>query len=93
MCGEPAPFYNKNGKLYLEFHHVITLANGGPDVVYNTVAICPKCHKRIHVLNNREDTEKLEKILLKYLLADEENIIKYNELFKFFSFPKNYGII
>lgn len=84
LCGEPAPFFDKNGKPYLESHHVITLANGGPDVIYNTVAICPNCHRRIHVLNNREDTEKLEKILLKYLLADEdeENIIKYNELFK-----------
>ncbi len=84
LCGEPAPFFDKNGKPYLESHHVITLANGGPDVIYNTVAICPNCHRKIHILNNREDTEKLEKILLKYLLAeeDEENIIKYNELFK-----------
>jgi len=84
LCGEPAPFFDKNGKPYLESHHVITLANGGPDVIYNTVAICPNCHRKIHVLNNIEDTEKLEKILLKYLLADEdeENIIKYNELFK-----------
>ena len=84
LCGEPAPFFDKNGKPYLESHHVITLANGGPDVIYNTVDICPNCHRRIHILNNREDTEKLEKILLKYLLADEdeENIIKYNELFK-----------
>lgn len=84
LCGEPAPFFDRNGKPYLESHHVITLANGGPDVIYNTVAICPNCHRRIHVLNNREDKEKLEKILLKYLLADEaeENIIKYNELFK-----------
>lgn len=84
LCGEPAPFFDRNGKPYLESHHVITLANGGPDVIYNTVAICPNCHRRIHVLNNKEDKEKLEKILLKYLLADEdeENIIKYNELFK-----------
>ena len=84
LCGEPAPFFDKNGKPYLESHHVITLANGGPDVIYNTVAICPNCHRKIHILNNREDTVKLEKILLKYLLAeeDEENIIKYNELFK-----------
>lgn len=84
LCREPAPFLDKNGKPYLESHHVITLANGGPDVIYNTVAICPNCHRKIHVLNNREDTKKLEKILLKYLLADEDeaSIIKYNELFK-----------
>lgn len=84
LCGELAPFKDKSGKPYLESHHVITLANGGPDVIYNTVALCPNCHRKIHVLNNKEDTIKLEKILLKYLLADddEENIIKYNELFK-----------
>lgn len=84
LCGNPAPFIDKYGKPYLESHHVITLADGGPDVIYNTVAICPNCHKRIHVLNSREDTKKLEKIILDYLLADEDNesIAKYNELFK-----------
>lgn len=83
LCGKEAPFMDKNGKPYLESHHVITLANGGPDAIYNAVAICPNCHRKIHVLNNKADTEKLEKVILKYLLADEdkENIIKYNELF------------
>ena len=84
LCGNPAPFIDKNGRPYLESHHVITLADGGPDVIYNTVAICPNCHRKIHVLNSREDIIKLEKIILDYLLADEdnENIAKYNELFK-----------
>lgn len=84
LCGEPAPFIDKNGKPYLESHHVITLADGGPDVIYNTVAICPNCHRKIHILNNKDDTKKLEKIILKYLLADDDqdNIINYNELFK-----------
>lgn len=73
----------KNGKPYLESHHVITLADGGPDVIYNTIAICPNCHRKIHVLNSREDTKKLKKIILDYLVADEdnENIAKYNALF------------
>lgn len=73
----------KNGKPYLESHHVITLADGGPDVIYNTVAICPNCHRKIHVLNSREDTKKLKKIILDYFVADEdnENIAKYNALF------------
>lgn len=84
LCGKPAPFLDKNGKPYLESHHIITLANGGPDAIYNTVAICPNCHRKIHVLNNKTDNEKLKEIILKFLLADEdeENIIKYNELFK-----------
>ena len=48
LCGEEAPFKDKNGKPYLESHHVITLAEDGPDAIYNTVAICPNCHRRIH---------------------------------------------
>ena len=59
LCGKEAPFKDKNGKPYLESHHVITLANDGPDAIYNTVAICPNCHRRIHVLKSKEDTEKL----------------------------------
>ena len=84
LCGEEAPFKDKYGKPYLESHHVITLANDGPDAIYNTVAICPNCHRKVHVLNNKEDIKKLEKVILKYLLNDndEENIIKYNDLFK-----------
>ncbi len=84
LCGKEAPFKEKNGRPYLESHHVITLADGGPDGIYNTVAICPNCHRRIHVLKNREDIEKLENIILKYLLADEdeENIKKWEKLFK-----------
>lgn len=84
LCGEEAPFKDKNGKPYLESHHVITLAEDGLDAIYNTVAICPNCHRRIHVLKSKEDTEKLEKVILKYLLSDndKENIIKFEELFK-----------
>ena len=68
----------------IEINKVITLANNGPDAIYNTVAICPNCHRKVHVLNSKEDMKKLEKVILKYLLADndEENIIKYNDLFK-----------
>ena len=84
LCGEEAPFKDKNGKPYLETHHVVTLANEGPDAIYNTVAICPNCHRKIHVLNKKEDTDKLAKVILKYLLADndEDNIKKHEELFK-----------
>lgn len=83
LCGKEAPFNDKNGRPYLESHHVITLAEGGPDVVYNTVAICPNCHRKIHILKDKNDILKLQKIILRYLLDDEdsENIKRYNELF------------
>lgn len=84
LCGKPAPFIDKNGDPYLESHHVITLADGGPDVIYNTVAICPNCHREIHILNKKESITKLKERILKYLNDDKdiENIKKYNELFK-----------
>ena len=84
LCGKEAPFKDKNGNPYLESHHVITLSEGGPDAIYNTVSICPNCHRKIHVLKRKEDIKKLEQIILKYLLEDEdtENIKKYEELFE-----------
>ena len=44
----------------------------------------PNCHRKIHVLKRKEDIKKLEQIILKYLLEDEdtENIKKYKELFE-----------
>ena len=35
---------NPNGKPYLEVHHIIQLAKGGPDTIKNAVALCPNCH-------------------------------------------------
>ena len=84
LCGQEAPFYSKDGTPYLESHHVITLSNNGPDTVYNAVALCPNCHKKMHVLEDKKDIDKLTKIILKYLLEDEERslLIEYKKLFK-----------
>ena len=83
LCGKEAPFRDKNGKPYLESHHVITLAEGGPDAIYNTVAICPNCHRRIHVLKNKEDLLFLQNVIYKYLLDDNDiiNLKKFEEYF------------
>ena len=83
LCGKEAPFKDKNGKPYLESHHVITLADGGPDAIYNTVAICPNCHRRIHVLKNKDDILLLQNVIYKYLLDDEDiiNLKKFEEHF------------
>ena len=62
LCGEAAPFLRKNGEPFLETHHVIWLADGGDDSIDNTVALCPNCHKKMHVLNLDEDVEKLLRI-------------------------------
>lgn len=59
LCDNRAPFNNKSGEAYLETHHIIWLSEGGPDTVENTVALCPNCHRKMHVLNLKEDKQKL----------------------------------
>jgi 5-methylcytosine-specific restriction enzyme A len=48
LCGNPAPFLSPENQPYLESHHVKTLADGGPDTIENTVALCPNCHRACH---------------------------------------------
>lgn len=60
LCEQPAPFMKSNGEPYLETHHIVWLAKGGEDTPQNTVALCPNCHRKMHVLNDKKDTEKLK---------------------------------
>ena len=62
-CNRPAPFRDKKGEPYLEVHHVIWLSRGGEDSTANTVALCPNCHTRMHVLDKSEDIEKLKEVI------------------------------
>ena len=71
LCGESAPFNDKKGKPYLESHHVMWLSRGGEDTIYNTVALDPSCHKKVHVLNDDEDHGKLIKRINYYRLNNE----------------------
>ena len=66
LCGQQAPFNRINGEPFLETHHVIWLADGGDDSIENTVALCPNCHKKMHVLNLDEDVDKLLRIAATY---------------------------
>ncbi len=50
LCGLPAPFSGRDGKPYLELHHLIPVKEGGADSIANTVALCPNCHRKMHVL-------------------------------------------
>jgi len=59
LCEKPAPFNDKEGKPYLESHHIIWLSKGGEDSIDNTVALCPNCHKKMHLINSSEDIVKL----------------------------------
>jgi 5-methylcytosine-specific restriction protein A len=59
LCLQPAPFQNKQGKPFLEVHHIEWLAQGGEDSIANTVALCPNCHRKMHALNHPSDIQKL----------------------------------
>jgi len=59
LCGEGAPFNNKKGEPYLEAHHIKWLAMGGEDSLNNTVALCPNCHRRMHILDLAADRKRL----------------------------------
>lgn len=59
LCKEDAPFKDKNGDPYLENHHITWLSQGGEDSIENTVALCPNCHKRMHILNSSSDVQRL----------------------------------
>ena len=49
-CKQNAPFRRKSDNTpYLEVHHKISLANGGKDVLENTEALCPNCHRKKHL--------------------------------------------
>lgn len=59
LCNQKAPFNNKVGEPYLETHHIVWLSEGGEDSIQNTVALCPNCHRKMHVLNTNSDRLKL----------------------------------
>jgi len=48
LCGKPAPFRGESGEPFLESHHLVMLAQGGPDTPANTAALCPNCHRNLH---------------------------------------------
>lgn len=68
-CLKPAPFLKKDGKPYLEPHHVNRLSDGGLDHPRYVGAICPNCHREIHsgidgVSLNHQLKERLQAIEL-----------------------------
>lgn len=61
LCLKAAPFSNKNGEPYPEVQHIKWLSQCGNDTLENTVALCPNCHRKMHIVNDPMDIEKLIK--------------------------------
>jgi 5-methylcytosine-specific restriction enzyme A len=59
LCENKAPFKNKKGEPHLHTHHIIWLSRNGEDSTDNTVALCPNCHDRMHIIDSPIDVSKL----------------------------------
>ena len=64
LCKKVAPFRNMRGEPYLESHHIVWLASGGSDTIGNTVALCPNCHRRMHIVQDQRDVISLKRRVL-----------------------------
>lgn len=60
LCEQDAPFKDHHGQPFLEVHHIEWLSRGGSDTVKNTVALCPNCHRKMHIVDESADTDLLE---------------------------------
>lgn len=52
-CGLSAPFEDDSGMAFLEVHHLLRLADYGPDATGNVAAVCPNCHRALHLSKAR----------------------------------------
>lgn len=64
LCDKPAPYVNKNGEPHLHTHHIEWLSRGGEDSIYNTIALCPNCHDKMHVLDLEDDVRRLKQKII-----------------------------
>lgn len=50
-------FKKPDGSLYIEVHHIKSMAKDGHDVIQNVAALCPNCHKMAHYSCDRVEIE------------------------------------
>lgn len=63
LCDQYAPFFRpSSGDPFLEVHHVVWLARGGEDSVANAVALCPNCHRKMHIVDDQRDVTRLREV-------------------------------
>ena len=67
LCREIPPFNNLDGSPYLETHHIDWLSEGGSDTIENTAALCPNCHAKMHVVDDKKDRKYLKDLIEKII--------------------------
>lgn len=60
LCDSDAPFQDSKGKPFLESHHIDWLSRSGTDVIENVIALCPNCHRKMHIVDSEEDVMRLK---------------------------------
>lgn len=68
LCNQAAPFNDKDDEPYLECHHITWLSNNGTDTTNNTVALCPNCHRKMHILALSDDINILKEKALELIV-------------------------
>jgi hypothetical protein len=51
-------FVKPDGHRYVEVHHLIMMAEGGPDTLENMVCLCPNHHRELHYGENGKSLKK-----------------------------------
>ena len=59
LCGNRLDYHDSAGRPYLEAHHIVPLAKDGADAITNMTALCPNCHRKMHIVGDQADIEKL----------------------------------
>jgi hypothetical protein len=62
-------FVKPDGHRYVEVHHLIMMAEGGPDTLENMVCLCPNHHRELHYGENKKRLKRQ----LQTLRAGESN--------------------
>jgi hypothetical protein len=81
-CRQPARFADGKGHPFLEVHHVRHLAHRGSDRISNAVALCPNCHSRCHISDDKDGFaaslyERIERLIVE---ADDDGDEAFVEL-------------
>ena len=63
-------FTKPDGKPYVEVHHLIMMAEGGPDTLENMVCLCPNHHRELHYGKNKKKLKRQ----LQILRAEADNV-------------------
>lgn len=75
-CNKKAPFTGIDGMPFLEVHHLLRLADDGPDSPFNVAAICPNCHRGAHYSIERD---RICEILIDVIHKKELEIANCNK--------------